>query len=95
MSQLIDDISKIFIIIALKMSPCAYACAKNLSRSQYTDTKLKTRGKCQAIHADCWHLHASAFERYSIDVESVHETYAHFADQDDDDGRKVKSPCTP
>ena len=33
MSQLIDDLSKIFITIALEMSPCAYACAKSISRS--------------------------------------------------------------
>ena len=29
MSELTDDLSKIFITIALEISPCAYACAKS------------------------------------------------------------------
>ena len=98
MSELIDDLSKIFITITLEISPCTYACAKSLSRSQYTDTKLKNWGKCQTIHTDCWHLHASAFERYTTDVENIHETYAHYADEDededslDDNGRTSTKP---
>ena len=96
MSELIDDLSKIFIMITLEISPCAYACAKSLSRSQYTDTKFKNWGKCQAIHNDCWHLHASAFERYTIDVENICETYAHYANEDedslDDNGRTSTKP---
>ena len=98
MSELIDDLSKIFITIALEISPCEYACAKSLTRSQYTDTKLKNQGKCQATHANCWYLHASAFERYTIDVENIHETYAHYADEDededslDDNGRTSTKP---
>ena len=46
--------------------------------------KAKNWWKCQVIHADCCHLHASAFERYTIDVENIRETYAHYADEDED-----------
>ena len=69
-SQVMDNLSKIFLKITLELSPCAYQAAKSLTQSQYTDSKLKNHGKCQLIHADCWHLHVSCFEHYSIDVES-------------------------
>ena len=58
MSELIDGLSKIFIMIALEISPCACACAKSLLRSQYTDTKLKKLGEmpgdtCQLLELLC------------------------------------------
>ena len=84
-SQLMDDLSKIFLKITLELSPCTYQAAKSLTQSQYMDSKLKNYGKCQVIHSDCWHLHASCFECYGIDVESVREEYAHFGNDNDDD----------
>ena len=47
------------------------------------DSKLKNHGKCQVIHPDCWHLHASCFKCQGIDVESVREEYAHFGNDND------------
>ena len=80
-----DDLSKIFLKITLELSPCTYQATKSLTQSQYTDLKLKNHGKCQVIHPDCWHLHASCFEYYGFDVESVREEYAHFGNDDNDD----------
>ena len=80
-----DDLSKIFLKITLELSPCTYQAAKSLTQSQYTDSKLKNCGKCQSIHADCWHLQVRCFECYSIDIESVREEYAHFGNDDKDD----------
>ena len=76
--SLIDDLSKIFLMIALEFSTCTFAAMKYFQQAGYTDSKLRNRGKSVALHEDCWHLHASAFERYILDVESVREQYKGF-----------------
>ena len=43
---LIDDLSKIFLTIALELTPCAFAVAKYLQHAGYTDSKLLNRGRC-------------------------------------------------
>ena len=67
----------LFLKVTLELSPCTYQAAKSLTQSQHTDSKLKNHGKRQVIHPGYWHLHASCFECYGIDVESVREEYAH------------------
>ena len=59
---LIDDLSKIFLTIALELTPCAFAVAKYLQHAGYMDSKLLNHGRCVLLHEDCWHLHASSFE---------------------------------
>ena len=80
-----DDPSQIFLTIAPEFSPCAFATAKYFQQAGYTDSKLRNHGKSVALHENCWHLHASAFERYTLDVESVREQYKGFGGSDDDD----------
>ena len=82
---LIDDLSKIFLTIALELTPCAFAVAKYLQHTGYTDSKLLNRGRCVLLHEDCWHLHASSFERYILDIESKREEYEGFGGNGDDD----------
>ena len=59
---LIDDLSKIFLTIALELNPCVFAVAKNLQHAGYMDLKLLNHGRCVLLHKDCWHLHASSLE---------------------------------
>ena len=59
---LIDDLSKIFLTIALELTPCAFAVAKYLQHTGYTDSELLNHGRCVLLHEDCWYLHASSFE---------------------------------
>ena len=59
---LIDDLSKIFLTIALELTPCAFAVAKYLQHAGYMDLKLLNHGRCVLLHEDCWYLHASSFE---------------------------------
>ena len=82
---LIDDLSKIFLTIALELTPCAFAVAKYLQHTGYTDSKLLNRGRCVLLHEDCWHLHASSFKRYNLDIESKREEYKGFGGNSDDD----------
>ena len=44
MTQLIDNLSKIFITIAHEMGPCTYACAKSLQGASILTQSLKIRG---------------------------------------------------
>ena len=83
--SLIDDLSQIFLTIALEFSPCTFAAVKYFQQAGYMDSKLRNHGKSVALHEDCWHLHASAFERYILDVESVREQYKGFGGDDYDD----------
>ena len=82
---LIDDLSKIFLTIALELTPCAFAVAKYLQHAGYTDSKLLNRGRCVLLHEDCWHLHASSFKQYNLDIESKREEYKGFGGNGDDD----------
>ena len=59
---LIDDLSKIFLTIALELTPCAFAVAKYIQHTGYMDSKLLNHGRCVLLHEDCWHLHASSFK---------------------------------
>ena len=54
-------------------------------QAEYTDSKLRNHGKSVALHEDCWYLHASAFERYKLGVESVREQYKGSGGDDDND----------
>ena len=103
---LIDDLSKMFLTIALELTPCAFAVAKYLQHAGYMDSKLLNHGRCVLLHKDCWHLHASSFEQYTLDIESKREEYEGFGGNGDDndnnqgDGNRQKSlpsnwPCSP
>ena len=83
--SIIDDLSQTFLMIALEFSPCTFATVKYFQQAGYTDSKVRNCGKSVALHENCWHLHDSAFERYTLDVESVREEYKGFEDDDDDD----------
>ena len=87
---LIDDLSEIFLTIALELTTCAFAVAKYLQHAGYTDPKLLNHGRCVLLHKDCLHLHASSFKRYILDIESKREEYEGFrgnGDDDDDDNQ--------
>ena len=80
--SLIDDLSQIFLMIALEFRPCTFATVKYFQQTGYADSKLRNHGKSVALHKDCWHLGASAFERYTLDVESVREQNKGFGGND-------------
>ena len=82
--SLIDDLSQIFLMIALEFSPCTFAAAKYFQQKGYTDSELRNHGKSVAIHEEYWHLHASAFKWYILDIEAVREQYRGFGGDDDD-----------
>ena len=71
--SLIDDLCQIFLMIALEYSSCAFATVKYFQQTGYMYSKLRNHGKSVALHEDCLHLHASAFKRHTLDVESVRE----------------------
>ena len=82
---LIDDLSTIFLTIALELTPCAFAVTKYLQHAGYMDSKLLNCGRCVLLHEDCWHLHASSFKQYNLDIESKREEYEGLGENGDDD----------